>query len=44
MEKTKGSDASATGTISPIHDNGRWKCSNKQKGLILKLVDEHNRL
>ena len=41
-EDTNGSDAPAPGTITQIHDNGRWKCSDKQKDLILKLVDEHN--
>ena len=41
MEDAKGSDAPAPGTITRIHENGRWKCSDKQKDLILKLVDEH---
>jgi hypothetical protein len=41
MEETNGSDAPAAGTVTHIHDNGRWKCSDKQKGLILKLVEEH---
>lgn len=36
-----GSNAPAPGTVTHIHDNGRWKCSDKQKDLILKLVDEH---
>ena len=40
MEDTNGSDA--PGTVTHIHDNTRWKCSDKQKDLILKLVDEHN--
>jgi len=35
------SDAPAAGTVTPIHGNGPWKCSAKQKELILKLVDEH---
>ena len=42
MEDTNDSDAPAPGTITPIQDNGRWKCSDKQKDLILKLVDEHH--
>jgi hypothetical protein len=42
MEETNGSDAPAPGTVTHIHDNGRWKCSDKQKDLILKLVDEHH--
>jgi hypothetical protein len=41
MEETNGSDAPAPGTITEIHDNGRWKCSDKQKDLM-KLVDEHH--
>ena len=42
MEETNGSDAPAPGTVTHIHDNnGRWKCSDKQKDLILKLVEEH---
>jgi hypothetical protein len=40
MEEPNGSEAS--GTVTPIHDNGRWSCSDKQKDLILKLVDEHS--
>jgi len=42
MEETNDSDTPAPGTVTQIHDNGRWKCSDKQKDLILKLVDEHN--
>ncbi|QTN31263.1 hypothetical protein HZ994_02590 [Akkermansiaceae bacterium] len=41
MEDSQGSDATAPGAITQIHENGRWKCSDKQKDLILKLVDEH---
>jgi hypothetical protein len=41
MEETN-SDAPAPGTVTQINDNGRWKCSDKQKELILKLVDEHH--
>ena len=41
MEESNGSDAPASGTVTHIHDNGRWKCSDKQKDLILKLVEEH---
>ncbi len=40
MEDATGSSA-PTGTITQIHSNGQWKCSGKQKDLILKLVDEH---
>lgn len=42
MEDNNGSDAPAPGTVTNIHDNGRWKCSDKQRDLILKLVDEHS--
>ena len=42
MEETNGSDAPAAGTVTHIPDNGRWKCSDKQRELILKLVDEHH--
>lgn len=42
MEETNGSDAPAPGTVTQIHDKGRWKCSDKQRDLILKLVDEHS--
>ncbi len=42
MEDCNGSDAPAPGTVTHIHDNGRWKCSDKQKDLILRLVDEHS--
>ena len=43
MEQTNGFDAHAAGTVTHIHDNdnGRWKCSDKQRELIVKLVDEH---
>jgi hypothetical protein len=34
--------APAPGAVTPIHDDTRWKCSEKQKELILKLVDEHS--
>jgi len=30
-----------TDNITPLHRKGAWKCSDKQKDLILKLVDEH---
>jgi hypothetical protein len=40
MEESNGSDT--PGTVTPIHGNGPWKCSDKQKDLILKLVDEHS--
>lgn len=42
MEEAKTPDGAAPGTITEIHDNVRWKCSDKQKDLILKLVDEHS--
>ncbi len=42
MEDNNDSDAPAPGTVTQIHDNGRWKCSDKQRELILKLVDEHH--
>ena len=42
MEDTNDSEAPAPGTVTHIQDNGRWKCSDKQKDLILKLVDEHS--
>jgi len=41
MDPTNGSDAHTAETITHIHDNGRWKCSDKQRELIVKLVDEH---
>jgi hypothetical protein len=42
MEDNTDTDVPAPGTVTQIHDNGRWKCSDKQKDLILKLVDEHH--
>lgn len=42
MEDHNGSDAPAPGTVTQIHDTSRWKCSDKQKDLILKIVDEHS--
>ena len=42
MEEPNGSDAPAPGTVTHIHDNGRWKCSDKQRDLILKIVEEHH--
>lgn len=42
MEDHNGSDVPAPGTVTQIHDNGRWKCSDKQRELILKIVDEHS--
>jgi hypothetical protein len=41
MEQANGSDTSAAETVTHIRDNGRWKCSDKQRELILKVVDEH---
>jgi hypothetical protein len=32
----------ANGSVTPIHGNGPWRCSDKQKDLILNLVDEHS--
>jgi hypothetical protein len=39
-------DASSTSnhnhaSVTSIHDSSRWQCSDKQKDLILKLVNEH---
>ncbi len=49
MEESNSSDVQNDGTNGPngttvthIHGNGRWRCSDKQKDLILKLVDEHS--
>lgn len=28
-------------SVTSIHDHSRWQCSDKQKDLILKLVNEH---
>jgi hypothetical protein len=39
MEQTNGSDTSAAETVTHIRD--RWKCSDKQRELILKVVDEN---
>jgi hypothetical protein len=36
---SNGSDTSAAETVTHIHD--RWKCSDKQRDLILKVVDEN---
>ena len=41
MEDNNGSAASKVSAMTPAV-NGRWKCSDKQKDLILKLVNEHN--
>jgi len=35
-DHTNGRNGNSSGPL-----NGRWKCSDKQKDLILKLVDEH---
>ena len=32
---------SANGAVTSIQTKGPWRCSDKQKDLILKLVDEH---
>ncbi len=49
MEEPNGSEVHNNGadgtngtSITPIHGNGPWRCSGKQKDLILKLVDEHH--
>ncbi len=42
MEDNNGSETPTPGTVTSIHDNGRWKCSEKQKDLILRLVNEHS--
>ena len=41
IEDAGGAHAPAAGSVTPIHGNGRWRCSDKQRDLILKLVDEH---
>ena len=33
--------ASRHSNITPLQQNAAWKCSDKQKDLILKLVEEH---
>lgn len=33
---------SPSGNFAGPHNGGRWKCSDKQRELILKLVDEHS--
>ena len=42
MEDNNSTDTPAPGTVTHIHDNSRWKCSDKQRDLILKIVDEHS--
>ena len=42
MEDSAGPHASAAGNVTSIRNNGRWRCSDKQRDLILKLVDEHD--
>jgi hypothetical protein len=42
MEDHNGTDAPAPGTVTQIHDTSRWKCSDKQRDLIVKIVDEHS--
>ena len=41
MDQANGFDAHTAKTVTHIHDNGHWKCSDKQRELIVKLVDEH---
>ena len=41
-DNNNGTDAPAPGTVTHIQDNSRWKCSDKQRDLILKIVDEHS--
>ena len=36
-----GRNGSSTGNNNRTPDNGVWTCSEKQKSLILKIVDEH---
>lgn len=36
------SGSSDPDNITPLHHSGAWKCSDKQKDLILKIVDEHH--
>ena len=33
--------AASPANVMPLQRNGAWKCSDKQKDLILKLVEEH---
>ena len=42
MEDHSSTDAPAPGTVTQIHDTSRWKCSDKQKDLILNIVVEHS--
>jgi hypothetical protein len=42
MEEPTDPDAPAQGSITQMHSPQRWKCSDKQKDLILKIVDEHH--
>lgn len=41
MEDNNGPAVPATAVITPMHNNGPWKCSDKQKDLILKIIEEH---
>lgn len=41
MEDNNGPAVAATAVITPMHNNGPWKCSDKQKDLILKIIEEH---
>jgi hypothetical protein len=42
MEDASNPQPPANETVPPIQGNGPWRCSDKQKELILKLVDEHS--
>ncbi len=41
MDDAKPPASSDADNITPLHRKGAWKCSDKQKDLILKLVEEH---
>ena len=41
MEPEAGSAHESVGNVTPMPSNGAWKCSEKQKKLILTLVEEH---
>ena len=38
----EAASATTPANITSLNSNGTWKCSDKQKELILKIVDEHN--
>lgn len=42
MDPQQPTDASRNGRSDPPGNNSRWKCTDKQRGLIENLVAEHN--